>query len=154
NWIGEPVLCIPRARNKKFSLTAQVIEQAHTTLGHFGPQKTADYIRRWYWWPRIGQEVEEYCRSCGICQTTKDANRRPVGLLHTLPIPSRPWSSIAMDFIGPFPGSNGYDYLWVVVCRLTSMVHTVPINTTTRASELAWLFVKEIVRIHGLPESI
>src|ERR1700676_1452144 len=59
-----------------------------------------------------------------------------------------------MDFIGPFPRSRGYDYPEVVICRLTSMVHLIRINTTTKASELASLYIKEIVRLHGLPESI
>ena len=34
------------------------------------------------------------------------------------------------------------------------MVHLVPINTTTKASELASLYVKEVVCLHGLPDSI
>ena len=34
------------------------------------------------------------------------------------------------------------------------MVHLIPMKTTTKASELAWMFVREIVRLHGLPESI
>ena len=34
------------------------------------------------------------------------------------------------------------------------MVHLVPIRTTTTASELAGLYVREIVRLHGLAESI
>ena len=59
-----------------------------------------------------------------------------------------------MDFIGPFPKSKGFDYLWVVICRLTSMVHLVPVNTTTKASELVSLYVKEVVHLHGLPDSI
>ena len=59
-----------------------------------------------------------------------------------------------MDFIGPFPESQGCNYLWVIVCHLTSRVHVVPIKTTTTATELSWLFVKEIVRLHGLPKSI
>ncbi|KAF8322975.1 uncharacterized protein EI90DRAFT_2936039, partial [Cantharellus anzutake] len=29
------------------------------------------------------------------------------GLLHQLPIPETPWSSISMDFVGPFPMSMG-----------------------------------------------
>jgi len=37
---------------------------------------------------------------------------------------------------------------------MTSLVHLVPVTTTIRASQLAWLFVKEIVRLHGLPETI
>ena len=59
-----------------------------------------------------------------------------------------------MDFIGPFPESNEHDYLWVVLHRLTSMVHLVPVRMTIQASQLVWLFIKEIVRLHGLPEMI
>jgi transposase InsO family protein len=33
------------------------------------------------------------------------------------------------------------------------MVHLVPINTTTKASELASLYVKEVVHLHRLPDS-
>jgi len=151
---GLEVLCIPRVVTKDYSLTATVIEQAHTILGHFGSQKTADYIRRWYWWPRLGIEVEKYCDSCGVCQANKTSTQRPVGLLHPLPIPNRPWGSIGMDFVGPFPKSQGYDYLWVIICRLTSMVHLIPVNTTVKASELSSIYIKEVVRLHGLPDSI
>ncbi len=34
------------------------------------------------------------------------------------------------------------------------MVHLVPIRTTMKASDLAWLYVCEIVDLHGLPETI
>ena len=150
----QEVLCIPRKVTKDYSLMAIIIDQAHTILGHFGAQKTADYIRRWYWWPKMGNEITKFCDSCGICQANKTSTKRPVGLLHPLPIPNRPWGSIGMDFMGPFPESEGYDYLWVVICRLTSQVHLVPVKTTIKASELAWTYVKEVVRLHGLPDSI
>ena len=102
---GHEVLCIPRVVNKDYSLTAIVIDQAHTILGHFGPQKMADYVRRWYWWPRIGPETDKYCDTCPTCQVSKTSTQRPIGLLHSLLIPNRPWSSIEMDFIWPFPKS-------------------------------------------------
>jgi hypothetical protein len=154
NRAGESVLCIPSVVAKKRRLTEVIIAQAHEVLGHLGPQKSADYIRRHYWWPRVSQDVEQYCTTCPVCQVTKSSTQRVAGLLHSLPIPTRPWNSIAMDFVGPFPESGGYDYLWVIICRLTSMVHLVPIRTTTTASELAWLYVREVVRLHGLAESI
>ena len=149
NRNGQEVLCIPRKIMKDKSLTGSIIDQAHEVLGHFGPNKTADYIHRWYWWPKMGMEIDKFCRTCGTCQTTKSSTQRPMGLLHSLPIPGRPWGSIGMDFVGPFPISRGHDYLWVIVCRLTYKVHLVPINTTIKASELAWLYVKEVVRLHG-----
>src|ERR1700679_1531736 len=34
------------------------------------------------------------------------------------------------------------------------MGHLIPVNTTVKASELASLYVKEVVRLHGLPDSI
>ena len=108
----------------------------------------------YYWWPRIGQDIEMYCKTCPVCQMTKSSTQRVPGLLHSLPIPTRPWRSIAMDFVGPFLESNGHDYLWVILCCLTSMVHLVPIRTTTTVSELVWLYVREVVRLHGLAETI
>ena len=121
NLIDKKVLCIPRVKLGKRALVAIIIDHAHTAIGHFGPQKTSDYIRRWYWWPSLGKDVLAFCGSCGLCQTTKTPNQRPMGLLHSLPTPHRPWSSIAMDFLGPFPKVDQFDYLWVVLCRLTSL---------------------------------
>ena len=40
------------------------------------------------------------------------------------------------------------------LCRLTSNVHLIPLTTRSKASDLAWIFVREIVRLHGLPDSI
>ena len=59
-----------------------------------------------------------------------------------------------MDFVSLFPKLGGYDYLWVVICYLTSMVHLVPIRTMITTKELAWVYVHEIVCLHGLPQSI
>jgi transposase InsO family protein len=59
-----------------------------------------------------------------------------------------------MDFIGPFPESKGFNYLWVIICRMTSMVHLIPVHTKMKASELSWVYRREIVRLHGLPSSI
>ena len=102
----------------------------------------------------MGKDVLAFCGSCGLCQTTKTPNQRPMGLLHSLPTPHRPWSSIAMDFLGPFPKVDQFDYLWVVLCRLTSLVHLVPVYTTITAADLAWLYVKDVVRLHGVADSI
>jgi len=59
-----------------------------------------------------------------------------------------------MDFVGPFPESGDCDYLWVVICRLTSMVHLVPIHMTTTTSELAQLYIRKIVHLHRLARTI
>jgi hypothetical protein len=148
------VLCIPLVIQGKQQLTEVIIAQAHEVLGYFGLQKIAEYIQCHYWWSRIGQDIKLYCKTCLICQTMKSSTQRVPGLLHSLPIPTCPWSSITIDFVSPFPESGGHDYLWVVICRLTSMVHLVPIKTITTASNLAWLYIREIVCLYGLMEMI
>ena len=59
-----------------------------------------------------------------------------------------------MDFMGQLPTSEGYDYLLVVIDCLTSQVHLIPTTTHVTAKEVAWIFFIEIVRLHGVPESI
>jgi len=59
-----------------------------------------------------------------------------------------------MDFMGPLPISKNYDYLLVIIDRLTSQVHLVPTTTCITPKEVAWLFLMEVVRLHRVPESI
>jgi hypothetical protein len=151
---GEEVLCIPSAKSLETTIRARIVEQAHQVVGHFGSQRTSDYIRRWYWWPRIHSDVEKYCRSCEMCARSKGECRAPAGKLHLLPIATRPWELIGTDFIGPFLEVDGFNYLWVVICRLSSMVHLILINTKTTATQLSSIYMREVVRLHGLPSSI
>ena len=56
--------------------------------------------------------------------------------------------------MGPLPNSNWHDYLLVVIDRLTSQVHLILTDTRVIAKGIAWLFLKEVVRLHGVPDSI
>ena len=60
-----------------------------------------------------------------------------------------------MDFVVGLPKtSKGYDSIWVVIDRLTKSAHFIPYKITNSVSELAELYIKEIVRLHGIPASI
>jgi transposase InsO family protein len=67
---------------------------------------------------------------------------------------TRPWESIGMDFIGLFLEVDGFNYLWVVICRMSLMVHLIPLNTKTTATQLLSIYLKEVVRLHRLLSSI
>ena len=155
NNLSRDVICIsPKAIHKGKQLIKIIINYAHNIIGHFGQLKTSQYIRRYFWWQSMSHDIESYCKTCGICATSKDANSNPTGLLHSLPIPDRPWQSIGLDFMGPLPKSNNFDYLLVIIDRLTSQVHLVPTTMTVTARGITWLILKEVVRLHGIPEAI
>ena len=56
--------------------------------------------------------------------------------------------------MGPLLKSNNFDYLLVMIDQLTSQVHLVPTRTTITARGIAWLILKEVMRLHGIPEFI
>ena len=60
-----------------------------------------------------------------------------------------------MDFITGIPKVAGnFDSIFVVVDKLTKVAHLIPTRTTASASDIAQLFVKEVVRLHGIPARI
>ena len=60
-----------------------------------------------------------------------------------------------MDFVSGLPKSlGGNDVVWVIVNRLTKSAHFLPFRTTFTLDKLTSLYVKEIVRLHGVLVSI
>jgi len=59
-----------------------------------------------------------------------------------------------MEFIVGLPKSNRYTKIWVIVDKFSKMVNFIPLRIEEYIKELALMFVKEIWRLHGLPESI
>ena len=59
-----------------------------------------------------------------------------------------------MDFIIRLPKSGGKDAILVVVNRLSKYGHFIALKHPYSARTIAEVFVKEIVRLHGIPSSI
>ena len=121
--------------------------------GHFGRDKTLELMKRNYYWPNMEDWVRNYVRTCDTCQRIKTGRHGKYGKLKPLEVPYAPWVQIAMDFIVQLPTCRGYDRIWVIVDRFSKMAHFIPLKKTT-AKSLADEFVKEIWRLHGLPEGI
>ena len=115
-----------------------IIQEAHTSLisGHFGVSKTVAQLQRFCYWPQMNETVSRYIKGCTMCATRKPSNRK-LGLYTPLPIPSRPWESVSMDFVGGLPKSRkSHDYLYVVVDRFSKMCILTPCNKQIAAKKL------------------
>ena len=133
----------------------QIFAMAHDALGHFGFSKTYQSIRDSYFWPNMRTDLEEgYIPSCIDCQRNKSATTKPRGPLHPLPVPDERCDSIAMDFVGPLPTDDGFDYLLTITDRLGSDLRFVPTTKNVTAEQLAILFFDAWYCENGLPKEI
>jgi hypothetical protein len=59
-----------------------------------------------------------------------------------------------MDFITDLPLVHGYDTVLVMVDRFTKMAHFAPCAKTISAEATTDLFLKNVVRLHGVPDDV
>ena len=77
--------------------------------------------------------------------------RKPYGELQPLDVPEWKWESISMDFVTGLPKTvSGHDAIWVIVDTLTKFAHFLPINIRFSLEKLAHLYIKEIIKLHGV----
>ncbi|MCH88206.1 retrotransposon protein, partial [Trifolium medium] len=142
---------------KEGSVRDKILEEAHKGKFTIHPGITKMYqdLRQMYWWPGMKKDVASFVSKCLVCQKVKIEHQKPSGLLQPLEIPEWKWERISMDFVMGLPKTRlGFDAIWVIVDRLTKSAHFLAIKATYSVDKYADLYIKEIVRLHGIPTSI
>ncbi|KAJ0970323.1 hypothetical protein J5N97_023200 [Dioscorea zingiberensis] len=122
--------------------------------GHAGAQRTLARLASVFYWPGLRREVQEFVAACHLCQSVKPFTRAPQGLLQPLPIPGKVWDSISMDFITHLPPSSGKSTIMVVVDRLSKHGHFSALGPSFSAPQVAEVFLRDVVKLHGVPSHI
>ncbi|XP_044477547.1 uncharacterized protein LOC123204809 [Mangifera indica] len=105
-------------------------------------------------WEGMKKDIKKFVVECGVCQKVKYEAASPTGLLQPLPIPTNIWEDISMDFITGLSKIKGVDTILVVIDHLTNYGHFLTFQHPFTAKEVAEIFVREIVRLHGFPKTI
>nr|KYP34521.1 Retrotransposable element Tf2 [Cajanus cajan] len=144
-------LCIPQGSIRKL-----LIKESHEggLMGHFGVDKTLSLLKEKFYWPHMRKDVQKHCFRCLACLQAK-SKVMPHGTYTPLPVASSPWVDISMDFVLGLPRTQrGMDSIFVVVDRFSKMAHFIPCYKVDDARNIAKLFFRDVVKLHGLPKSI
>ncbi|XP_073719444.1 uncharacterized protein [Misgurnus anguillicaudatus] len=138
------------------ALRSEVIRWGHESkfVCHPGVRRTLATVRQRFWWPSMGPDVRQFVLACQVCARNKASHQAPIGLLKPLPIPSRPWSHIAIDFVTNLPSSKGNTVVLTIVDRFSKAVHFVPLPKLPTAKETAQVMIEHVFRLHGLPTDV
>lgn len=137
-------------------LRHSILHEFHSTPvgGHGGIYKTLKKISSNFVWPGLKADVESFVKSCEVCQQTKYVTSSPAGLLQPIPIPTKVWHDLAMDFITHLPSYKGNTTILVVVDRFSKAAHFGMLPSTYTAYSVAELFSTMICQLYGFPNSI
>lgn len=135
---------------------SQVLQWAHESrfACHPGMSRTQSLLKRHFWWPTMVTDSRAFVSACSVCARGKASNKPPAGLLRPLPVPGRPWSHIAVDFVTGLPSSQGNTVVLTIVDRFSKAVHFVALPKLPSALETAELLVLHVFRLHGIPLDI
>lgn len=138
------------------SARSQVLQWGHSSplACHPGINRTLSLLKRHFWWPTMDADTRAFVSACSVCAQNKSSHRPPAGLLCPLPVPSRPWSHIALDFVTGLPLSQGNSVILTIVDRFSKAVHFVALPKLPTAQETADLLMLHVFRLHGIPKDI
>ncbi|KAI2650029.1 Transposon Tf2-6 polyprotein [Labeo rohita] len=138
------------------ALRQRVLSEVHSvpSSGHPGIEATLHLLRNRFWWATLRSDTITFIKQCVTCNTSKAQRQLPAGLLQPLPVPKRPWSHLAVDFVTDLPSSQGHTTILSVVDRFSKGCRFIPFPKLPSAMETAEALCNAVFRFYGLPEDI
>jgi len=115
---------------------------------------TLHRLRADFHFPMDREVVQDFVRSCEVCQRNKSEHLHPEGLLQPLDVPTMVWADVAMDFVEALPKVNGKTVILTIVDCFSKAAHFIALSHPYTATSVARAFFAEIVRLHGIPSSV
>nr|GEU62439.1 hypothetical protein [Tanacetum cinerariifolium] len=134
-------------------LIKQLADHTYTgTTGHSRVQVTLKKLGTILYWRGMKKFNKKFVAECDIRQRNKSDLATSPGYLQPLPIPTKVWHDIFMDFIEALPPSQGKKVLFVVVDRLSKYAHFIPMSHPFAAKQPPNLHLPYIAGTRAIEE--
>ncbi|XP_037774039.1 uncharacterized protein LOC119570315 [Penaeus monodon] len=124
--IGKMSLVVPA------DCRAIVTSIAHESplAGHFSHRKTLRRVTDQFYWPSMGSDVRDFCRSCDKSQRMSHKGRVKPVPIKPMPIITEPFLRVAIDIVGPLnpPSDDGHKYILTLIDYATGFPEAIPLR--------------------------
>lgn len=146
-----PSDCLPDKVFVPENFRNRVLELVHNSpsSGHPGITATIQILQNRFWWPSLSKDTTQFVKLCHTCNMNKPSNQLPAGLLQPLPIPQRPWSHIAIDFVTDLPASSGFTTILTVIDHFSKACRLIPLPKLPTTMQTAEHLCNWVFHIYG-----
>jgi hypothetical protein len=121
-------------------------------MGHYGPEKTLQKMKRYVYFYQMTSFVTNYIRSCIICQLYKKTYGRVQ--YQCTNVPPNIFHTMSIDLIGPYPTSADFHkYVMIAQCCLARYLFVIPLKTKS-AEEICERLVERVFLTVGPPTKL
>jgi hypothetical protein len=135
--------------------TRKILEHCHSSPygGHYGAFRTnAKVWQSGFYWPTMYDDAKSFVRCCSQCRRHGNINTRDA-----MPLTSNLQIDIfdvwGINFMGPFPNSEGCEYILVAVDYVSKWVEVLPCQDVD-AMHSKKMFYKVIFPRYGVPRIV
>lgn len=105
-----------------------LVESYHKHFGHFGISKLFNIMRINLFFPNMRRRIQQFVRSCDLCQKSKFPSRNLIGTTHPI-LTYNPGDLVTVDYYGPLPeGRSKCSYIFVVIDAFSKFVKLYPLR--------------------------
>lgn len=142
--LKDGIICIQLAPRKGFTdngtwkvvcpkdMRAKIMAAAHDSLlaGHTGVFKTTERVRTDFWWPNFHLDIQEYIKTCNICQSCANKAKQPTPPDQHVELARIPNEKVHCDLFGPLQDEDSKNnYVCVITDAFSKYVSLVPIRS-------------------------
>ena len=140
-------------------LRSLLITAFHDRMGHASRDRVYGAMRKRYYWPKMGQDIETHvaeCHECTLAKYPTTRSRDPVGP----PVGRFPFDIIYTDVLDLAnthdytPEGAGHRKLVVFADSLSRWVEAVPLHKDPTAAEFMNLYHEHVVARYGVPRAL
>lgn len=140
---------------KKESTRKIILNDFHAlpTGAHAGMNRMLRTMQKYYYWPKMEKDVQNFVKKCDACQRYKYSIQKSEPMVVTSTATTA-LSKIFLDIVGSIEKDEaGFSYILTMQCELSKYVVGVPLKNK-ETETVARAFVENFVLKYGIPQGI